>query len=145
MEYIQLTEENLDGVIRCYVDYYNTCERGCWTYEKAYKRIHQVMTTEDADCFVLYDKEVLIGFVMGFYKEYDDLRGYFLEEIVVFKGHQNKGYGSAMLAELEKRIRQNDATLLELISVKDEHHMHFYKKAGFYSANNLTLMGKHFA
>ncbi len=144
MEYVQLTAGNLDSIVRSYVDYYNTCEQGCWTYEKAHKRIHQVMTVEDSDCFVLYDNDRLIGFIMGYYKEFDDLRAYFLEEIVVFAGYHNKGYGSAMLAELETRILKNGATHLELISVKDEHHMHFYKKAGFYSANNLTLMGKHF-
>lgn len=39
MKYIKLTEENIDDVINAYVDYYNNCEDGCWTYEKAYKRI----------------------------------------------------------------------------------------------------------
>ena len=52
MEYIKLTEENLDEVVRNYVDYYNNCEDGCWTYEKAYKRIHQVMTIEGSESTV---------------------------------------------------------------------------------------------
>ncbi len=55
MEYVNLTEENLDKVVHNYIDYYNSCEDGCWTYEKAYKRIHQVMTIEDAECLVQYD------------------------------------------------------------------------------------------
>ncbi len=55
------------------------------------------------------------GFVMGYYKEFDDLKAYFLEEIVIFTGFQNKGYGTLFLQEL-----------------------------GFYPATNLTMMGKHF-
>ncbi len=112
MKYVELSEKNLDSVIRKYIDYYNSCEEGCWTYEKAYKRIHQVMT---------------------------------MEEIVIFSNYHNQGYGTALLMELERITRNNGAEHIELISVNDEHHMHFYKNQGFYSAGNLTMMGKHFA
>ena len=144
MKYTKLTEENLSDVVRAYIDYYNNHEDGCWTYEKAYKRIHQVMTMEDAECFVQLDGENMTGFVMGYYKEFDDLKAYFLEEIVIFDGFQNKGYGSAFMTELESMVRKNGVEHIELISVNDEHHMHFYKKLGFYAANNLSMMGKHF-
>lgn len=144
MEYVKLTEENIDLVVRNYIEYYNTCEDGCWTYEKAYKRIHQVMTIEDAECMVQYDNGEMTGFVMGYYKEFDDLKAYFLEEIVIFAAYQNRGYGAAFLTELEEVVRHNEVEHLELISVNDEHHMHFYKKAGFYAASNLAMMGKHF-
>lgn len=100
MKYTNLTEENLSKVVSAYIDYYNNCEDGCWTYEKAYKRIYQVMTIEDAECFVQLDGENMTGFVMGYYKEFDDLKAYFLEEIVIFDGFQNKGYGSAFMTEL---------------------------------------------
>lgn len=144
MKYTKLTEENLSDVVRAYIDYYNNREDGCWTYEKAYKRIHQVMTMGDAECFVQLDGENMTGFVMGYYKEFDDLKAYFLEEIVIFDGFQNKGYGSAFMTELESMVRKNGVEHIELISVNDEHHMHFYKKLGFYAANNLSMMGKHF-
>lgn len=144
MEYVELTEENIDLVVRNYVEYYNTSEEGCWTYEKAYKRIHQVMTIEDAECMVQYDEGKVTGFVMGYYKEFDDLKAYFLEEIVIFAEYQNKGYGTAFLKELEEAVRRNGVEHIELISVNDEHHMHFYKKLGFYAASNLAMMGKHF-
>lgn len=144
MKYDKLTDENIGAVVSAYVDYYNNCEVGCWTYEKAYKRIHQVMTIEDAECFVQYVDGKLSGFVMGYYKEFDDLKAYFLEEIVIFAEFQNKGHGAAFMEELERVVRKNGVEHLELISVNDEHHMHFYKKLGFYAAGNLAMMGKHF-
>lgn len=144
IEYRKMTEENIADVVCKYVDYYNNCEEGCWTYEKAYKRIHQVMTIEDAECMVQYEDEKLCGFAMGYFKEFDDLKAYFLEEIVIFAEFQNKGYGKALMEELEKITRSNGVEHIELISVNDEHHMHFYKKLGFYAASNLAMMGKHF-
>jgi len=144
MEYVKLTEENIDSVIKAYVDYYNNHEDGCWTYEKAYKRIHQVMTIEGSESMVQYADGKMTGFAMGYYKEFDDLRAYFLEEIVIFKEYQNKGYGVAFLEHLEEVVRENGVEHLELISVNDAHHMHFYKKLGFYAASNLAMMGKHF-
>ena len=102
------------------------------------------MTIEDAECLVQYENGKMTGFVMGYYKEFDDLKAYFLEEIVIFAKYQNKGYGAAFLEELERIVRQNGVEHLELISVNDEHHMHFYKKLGFYAASNLAMMGKHF-
>ena len=144
MEYVKLTEENIDSVIKAYVDYYNNHEDGCWTYEKAYKRIHQVMTIEGSESMVQYADGKMTGFAMGYYKEFDDLRAYFLEEIVIFKEYQNKGYGAALMEELEAVVRRNGVEHLELISVNDAHHMHFYKKQGFFAAGNLVMMGKHF-
>ena len=144
MEYVRLTEENISEVVTNYVDYYNNCEDGCWTYNKAYKRIHQVMSIEDAECMVQYVDGKMTGFVMGYYKEFDDLKAYFLEEIVIFVEYQNKGYGAAFMMELESVVRANGVEHIELISVNDEHHMHFYKNMGFYAANTLAMMGKHF-
>jgi len=94
--------------------------------------------------FVQYVDGKMTGFVMGYYKEFDDLKAYFLEEIVIFKEYQNKGYGAGFLEYLEAVVRQNGVEHLELISVNDEHHIHFYKKLGFYAASNLAMMGKHF-
>ena len=66
MEYRKLTEENINEVINAYVDYYNNQEDGCWTYEKAYKRIHQVMTIEGSESMVQFADGKMTGFVMGY-------------------------------------------------------------------------------
>ena len=142
MEYSKLSEENIDSVIKAYVDYYNIYEDGCWTYEKAYKRIHQVMTIEGSESFVQYADGQMTGFVMGYYKEFDDLRAYYLAEIVIFKEYQNRGYGAAFMEYMEEVVRKNGVKLMELDSVNDEHHMHFYKKFGYYTASNFVSMGK---
>ena len=103
-----------------------------------------MVTIEDSLCLIQMDNDEITGFVIGFFKEYDDLTEYTLEEIVVLAEYQNKGYGKALLKEIERRVREHGAKHIDLISVNDEHHIHFYTSFGMYEANNLKIMGKHF-
>ena len=48
MTYSIMTEADIDYIATLYMDYYNNHEDGCWTHEKAYKRIHQMVTIEDS-------------------------------------------------------------------------------------------------
>ena len=146
MTYSVMTETAVEQIAKLYMDYYNHHEDGCWTYEKAYKRIHQIVTMEDSLCLIQKDdSQNVTGMLIGYFKEYDDLTLYYLEEIVIFAEYQNKGYGKAFLREIEKRILQNGATHMELLSVNDAHHHHFYTEFGMYDAKNLKIMGKHYA
>ena len=74
-----MTKADLQFVVEKYIEYYNHDQECSWPYEKAYKRIHQVLTMEDSMCMVQSDDDDNItGYLMGYYKEYDDIRGYFL-------------------------------------------------------------------
>ena len=46
MKYRLMTENDLEYVVEKNNEYYNNVEGCCWTYEKAYKRIYQVLTME---------------------------------------------------------------------------------------------------
>ena len=143
MKYRKMTENDLKYVVEKNVEYYNTVEDCCWTYEKAYRRIHQVLTMEDSMCMVQTDEDDKItGYLMGYFKEFDDIRGYFLEEIVIFMGYQGKGNGTNFLKELEKIVRENDASIIELNSVNDEKHKKFYSASGFGPVDNFVMMSK---
>ncbi|SEL85758.1 Acetyltransferase (GNAT) family protein [Butyrivibrio sp. ob235] len=143
MNYRRMTEQDLAYVVEKNIEYYNTVEDCCWTYEKAYKRIHQVLTMEDSMCMVqIDDNNCITGYLMGYFKEFDDIRGYFLDEIVIFKGFQRKGYGTDFLKILEQEVRKNGASIIELNSVNDEKHKHFYSKLSYYETKNFVMMGK---
>ena len=59
-------------------EYYNNVEGCCWTYEKAYKRIHQVFTMEDSMYMVQMDSnDTITGYLMGYFKEFDDIQRLF--------------------------------------------------------------------
>lgn len=144
IKYLRMDKINIFDVVNEYVNYYNNYENGFWTKEKAYKRIHQIMSMDDSLCYLQYDDDKLVGFVMSYYKEFDDLKALYIEEIVVFKEYQNKGYGKEMMNHIEKEAINSGVEHIELLSVNDAHHKHFYESLGYYSASNLSLMGKHF-
>ena len=57
MNYRLMTEQDLEYVVTKNIEYYNTVEDCCWTYEKAYKRIHQVLAMEDSMCMLQIDDQ----------------------------------------------------------------------------------------
>jgi len=142
MEYRPFTLEDLPRTAKLYVDYYNAYEDGEGTIETTTKRIHQVMTREDSFGLLLEDKGRLLGFAMGYFEQYDDCQAYDLIEIVVAWERQNQGLGTAFMRELERRVREKGAMLIQLQSVNDAKHEHFYDKLGFKDAKNLVLKTK---
>ena len=142
MEYRPFTLEDLPQTAKLYVDYYNTYEDGEGTIETTTKRIHQVMTREDAFGLLLEDKGKLLGFAMGYFEQYDDCQAYDLIEIVVAGERQNQGLGTAFMQELERQVRERGAMLIQLQSVNDEKHEHFEDTLGFKNAKNLVLKTK---
>ena len=87
MIYEKMTAADVDRIARLYTDYYNQHEDGCWTHEKACRRIRQIVTVEDSLCLIQQDAaENTTGFAIGYLKPYDDLTSYWLEEIVILAG-----------------------------------------------------------
>lgn len=141
-----MTLSDIELVIPVYIDYYNNCEDGCWTDLTAGRRIRQVLTIDGAYSLIMKgDDGEVYGFVMGYYKQYDDVIGYTLEEILISCKHQNKGWGSFLLAELESRVKAAGASCVELQAVKDEMHERYYGKAGYKDAKNFIMKVKWFA
>lgn len=144
MKFREMTTVDIEAVLPLYISYYNEHEDGCWTEESAGKRIHQVLSIEDSFSLILEEKDFVIGFAMGYFKQYDDIIGYTLEEIVVAYEYQNKGIGSAFLCELERMVREKGASCVELQAVNDEHHERYYGKAGYKNAKNFVMKVKWF-
>lgn len=144
MKFKEMYVCDIESVLSIYIEYYNNKENSCWTKETARKRIHQVVTTEDSYGLIMYDGEIVIGFVMGYFKQYDDIKSYVLEEILIATDYQNKGYGSSLLKELETRVMKKEASCIELQAVADDLHEHYYGKAGYRNAKNFVMKVKWF-
>ena len=67
-----MAEGDIDRVVPLYIDHYNTYEEGEWTQETTYKRIHQVWSREDSACMIMERGSEVIGFVIGYFEQYDD-------------------------------------------------------------------------
>jgi len=142
MEYNVLNVTNIDIVIPLYIEYYNEQEDGEWTEESVYKRIHQVVTREDSYCLILSDDDSIIGFAMGYFEQYDDGKAYDLIEIVISHKYQRKGIGTSFMKELEIRVKELGAFMVQLQAVNDEMHNNFYGNLGYKDCHNLILKAK---
>lgn len=142
MKIREMTASDMKAVLPLYVSYYNEQEGGCWMEESAGRRIHQVLCMEDSFSLILEENDAVLGFAMGYFKQYDDIIGYTLEEIIIAYQYQNQGIGSMLLRELERTVKEKGAACIELQSVNDEHHERFYGKADYHNAKNFVLKVK---
>ena len=144
MQIKEMNVEDIDSILPLYIDYYNNHEDGCWTETTAKTRIKQVLNIEDSFSLIMKDDDIVYGFVMGYFKQYDDIVGYTLEEIIISYQYQNQGLGSKLLAALEEKVKEAGASCVELQAVNDEMHEKFYGKAGYSNAKNFVLKVKWF-
>lgn len=138
----KMRENDFSKIISLYMNYYNKREEGTWTEETTYKRIHQVWSREDSFCMVLEDGENILGFAIGNFEQYDDLKAYDLIEIVIADACQNQGLGAILMLELERHVKEMGAAMIQLQSVNDSLHNHFYEKLQYKNAGNLIIKSK---
>ena len=136
--------DDIPAVLPFYISYYNEQEDSCWNEMTAGKRIHQVLSMEDSYGLIVENGNSVIGFVMGYFKQYDDIIGYTLDEIVIAYEFQNRGIGSMLLRELEQRVKEKGASCVELQAVNDDMHERYYGKAGYKNTKNFVLKVKWF-
>lgn len=136
--YVDFEEKYWDTVIGFYMDYYNS-KGGKWTYDIARKRLHQIVTMEDSLVMLQFDRDQLVGFLMGYFKHFDDSTGFFLEEILVSADCQNKGYGTDFLSHLKAELIGRSCGWIELLTTTGAMHQNFYRKNGYTQSKNLVL------
>lgn len=137
-----MAENDIDLVVPLYIEHYNTFENGAWTPETTCKRIHQVWSREDSLCLLLEQGHEVIGFVMGYFEQYDDIQAYDLVEIVIAHAHQGKGFGTQFMGILEAKVKELGGAMIQLEAVNDDMHNNFYGKLNYQNCNNLVLKSK---
>lgn len=137
VDYRQMTADDIEKVIPLYIEYWNSTGDE-WTPETVHRRIFQVIGSPDSYCLIAENGENVIGFAMGRMETFFDLTAYNLVEIVIASEYQRKGYGSALMAELEKRVGALGVSTVQLDAVNDEMHENFYGKLGYKNATNFV-------
>ena len=93
----------------------------------------------DADLFlVAVEADALVGAVMG---AYDGRRGW-VYHLAIHPSYQGRGFGAAMIAELEERLRHKGCQKVNLLIEPDNAHVqHFYERL-HYQRDDLIFMEK---
>lgn len=142
MEYTIFTKQNIDDIIPLYIRYYNEREHGEWTEDTVYKRICQMISREDSFGLVMTENDIIIGFVLGYFEQFDDGKTYNLMEIVIADEYQNQGYGTKLMNELERKVKNMGAFMISLQAVNDNNHDRFYGRLGFENCKNFVIKVK---
>ena len=142
MQYRVMSEADIGRVVPLYVEHYNTYEGGQWSDKTTYTRIHQVWSREGSLCLILEDGETILGFAMGYFEQYDDLKAYDLVEIVITHNRQGQGIGTAFMLELERQVKALGGSMIQLQAVNDDLHNGFYGKLNYKDCHNLILKSK---
>lgn len=136
-----MQKEDIAKAIPLFIEYWNGTGDE-WTPELVHRRIWQVLGSPDSYCIIAENGDHAIGFAMGRFETFYDLTAYNLVEIIVASEYQKSGIGTRMMAELEGRVKEMGAAMVQLVSVSDEMHEHFYGKLGYRDATNLKLKAK---
>lgn len=132
-----MMEEDIAKVIPMYLEEYNDHQGDNWTDEIAYARLHQIWSIENSFNLIAEDNGV-VGFVVGWIKTFYDIKTYHLEEIVVAHDLQGRGLGTALMKELENRLKNQGVSMITLDAVNDEMHEHFYGKLNYKNVSNFV-------
>ncbi len=138
MEVIPATLLDLDNLAKAYAHYF--CDKGeCWPKAIAYKRLHQIFTMEDSLFLKAVDNGINLGILMGFYDWYNDGPMLYIVEVLVFKGLQGKGIGTALMEKAEECAKAFGANSIALHTLKDAQHEGFYGKLNYTTRDNIAF------
>ena len=91
---------------------------------------------------LLEQRNEVIGFVMGYFEQYDDIQAYDLVEIMIAHEYQEKGIGTQFMGLIEARVKELGGAMIQLQAVNDDMHNRFYGKLNYQDCNNLVLKSK---
>ncbi|MFT8390630.1 MAG: GNAT family N-acetyltransferase [Sporolactobacillus sp.] len=135
--------ENIELYTRLYSNVFK-CDpwREIWPYSSARQRIVDIMETPQFLGFELRDNDELLGLIAGHSKHTYSGSVFYIAEFCVTNKFQGKGYGSQLLAFLEKRLRENNVASLFLITEHTGSINTFYRNKGYSINSNRIVMNK---
>ena len=143
MRFEEITLSDIDGISKMYVETFNAPPwNDEWSVETASKRLHQFINCEDFYGIKAYQEEVLCGMILGSQEQFYDGIMFNIKEFCVKNEMQNKGIGTKILFEFEKRLKNKGITEIVLFTSRDDGTEGFYSRRGLKSYNSMVMMGK---
>ena len=113
-----------------------------WPVEAAETRLAEILGTPGSLGLLARADESNLAFVLGFFETYNDGRDFYLKEMCVAPSRQRQGLGTALLAELERRLALSGARKVYLLTARDSPAEAFYSRSGYYTSEKMAMMGR---
>lgn len=111
-----------------------------WTYEQAYTRIEEIMSSKVSRGYVVYDDDLVVSMACGRIMTYLDHQELWIDDFSVHPDYQGKGIGSKMIEYIRDEMKKEDVSYLLLNTTRGFHCVDFYKKNGFEELQHLITL-----
>ena len=143
MKFEEITLKDINELAKIYVDTFNSSPwNDEWSIETASKRLKQMINCEGFYGIMTYEEDILCGMILGSEEQFYDGIMFNIKEFCVKNELRNKGIGSKILIEFEKRLKNKDITEVVLFTSRDDGTEGFYQRRGLKSYNSMVMMGK---
>lgn len=115
-----------------------------WTYEQAYSRLDELMSSKAAMGYVVYDEDILVAMILGRQMTYMDKRELWIDELCVNQDYQGYHLGSQLLDYTKQECIKQNIHGMVLNTVKGFLSEVFYRKNGFYENISLVCLSCEF-
>ena len=113
-----------------------------WTIGTAEEYLNDFFDMKKFIGFVLFEKEQITGGIFAHEKAWWNNSEVFIEEMFIHPDFQRKGYGSLLLDEIEKYVKENKLAGVTLSTNKYAPAPLFYRKNGFTDCEHVIFMAK---
>ena len=113
-----------------------------WTIKTAEEYLNDFFDMKKFIGFVLLENEQIIGGIFAHKKVWWNNSEVFIEEMFIHPDFQRKGYGSLLLDEIEKYVKENKLAGVTLSTNKYAPAPLFYRKNGFTDCEHVIFMAK---
>ena len=144
MTFVELQEHHLPMIAKHYVETYNAPPwEDRWTEALALEKLEEMTDCSGAFGLVCQEDDgSFAGMILGNTEQYFDCKQFFVKDFFVPLALQGSGFGSALMAELERRLTGMGIEKIYLFTATGERTEGFDQRRGFHRWEDMILMGK---
>lgn len=143
MKYEEITLLSIEKMAEMYVETFNAEPwNDEWTVETASKRLHQMINCQDSYGILAYQDETLCGMILGSEEQFYNGSIFSIKEFCVRNDMRNRGIGTRILTEFEKRLKDKGVSEMFLFTSRGDETEGFYQRRGLQSYYSMVMMGK---
>ena len=141
MRFEEISLCDIDELVGMYIETFNTPPwNDEWTVDTASKRLKQFINSEDSYGIKAYVDEELCGMILGSEEQFFDGRTFHIKEFCVNNNIRNRGIGTRIFKEFEKRLKNKNIQEIILLTCRSDETESFYKKLGLKQDMNTIMM-----
>lgn len=111
-----------------------------WTFEQAYTRIEEIMSSDVSRGYVIYDGDLVVSMMCGRIMTYLDHKELWIDDLSVHPDYQGLGIGTQLLDYVKQEMKEEGVLYLLLNTTRGFGCVDFYKKNGFEELTHIITL-----